>query len=239
MTARKIVPGLVLAAAVAVLAIIVLTGRDGYSVSIPLDNAFGLESGSNVRVGGVDSGKLSLELDDDDDVIATIELEEPVGKDATVSIVAANFLGAKRLVLERGDAEGNPAPDGHRLSNKEVSVLTDLDQLLAVFDAPTRTRAQILLNEAGRTVMGRTVDIRSLLKDFPVGLQDAGEVIRSLSTDNATMEALIERSDRFVAEAADKRQGLARLIDSVGETAVTVNDAATSSAPPSRGRRAP
>lgn len=220
---KRVLPRLVLIVAVAVIVTTLLQGRDGYTVSVPLENAFGLQSGSNVRVGGVDAGKLSLDLDDRDRVVAKLELDEPVGKDARVSIVAANFLGAKRLVLERGDVKNDPAPNGFELSGDNVRALTDLDQLLSVFDAPTRVRAQIMFNEAGRAVMGRSVDVRTLLKEFPFGLDQAGDVVRSLSTDNATMERLIERSDRFVGEAASQREKLVRLIDGVGQTAVTVN----------------
>ena len=74
-----------------------------------------------------------------------------------VAVAAQNFLGQKRVQLDPGDA-ATPAPSGYEVPAENVTTPTDLDQVLNVLDADTRTRAMVLLNEAGAAVLGRRVD---------------------------------------------------------------------------------
>lgn len=222
-TLVALIAGAVVAAGAAVL--FVFGGTEPYKVTVPLDNAAGLETGSAVRIGGVIGGRVDLRLGKDDQVLADFVLEESAGKvteDAQVMIVAANFLGEKRVELVPGEG-GKELESGAMLPADRVTTPVDLDQVLNVFDADTRTRAKILLNEAGAAVVGRKLDISTLLKEFPIGLRDASALLNDLATDNSTMRSLVERSDRFVAEAAAEREQLGRMIDVVGGTAATVS----------------
>ncbi|PTL58169.1 MlaD family protein [Paraconexibacter algicola] len=200
-------------------------GEDRYTVSVPLANASGLDDGSAVKIGGLDRGKVKVRIDDRDRVLLDLELDDdagPIGKDASVAIVAANFLGLKRVELDPGNAAKDPAPDGYVLKESQATTPTDLDQVLGVFDADTRTRAKILLNAAGEAVVGRKVDVSVLLKELPLGMEQAGPALQELATTDATMTDLVERSDRFVAQAAKERRELTKLVDTVGGTTETV-----------------
>jgi ABC-type transporter Mla subunit MlaD len=217
--------GALLVVALVVVAGVIAFGDDPYRVSVPLENASGLRDGAAVKVSGLDRGTVKVRIDDRDRVILDLELDDEVGavgKDAKVAIVAANFLGIKRVELNPGDVS-DPAPDGHMLSPRQVTTPTDLDQVLSVFDADTRTRAKILLNEAGAAVVGRKVDVATLLKELPVGMEQAGPVLQELATNDATMKDLVERSDRFVADITSERRTLTQLLDTVGKTAETVS----------------
>lgn len=226
MTLRRvplIALGLVL---IVVLVIIALSlGRDPYLLRVPLDNASGLKSGSSVIIGGVESGQVELTLDEDDQVIAELRLDPavaPIGKDTEVSIAAQNFLGQKRAVLTRGDVS-EPAPSGYSVPRSNVTTPTDLDQVLGVLDADTRARATILLNEAGGAVFGRRVDIGRLIKEFPIGLEDGTRVLRALRADDNELRALVERTDRLMVAAANKRQDLGQMVDVVGRVASNIS----------------
>jgi len=200
-------------------------GDEPYRVSVPVANASGLDDGSAVKIGGLDRGIVKVRLDRHDRVILDLELHDdagPVGKDAQVSIVAANFLGLKRVELVPGDAAGDPAPSGYTLSARQVTTPTDLDQVLGVFDADTRTRAKILLTAAGEAVVGRKVDISVLLEELPLGMAQAAPALAELQTTDATMDDLLTRSDRFIAQAARERRELTRLVDTVGSATETV-----------------
>ncbi len=226
MTARRAIAGALCVVLLAALVVRVTGGSDPYRVSVPLTNGSGLQDGSAVKVGGVTRGKVALRLGKGDQVFADLEFEDDapaIGRDARVSVVAANFLGLKRVELEPGDGAGEPAPSGFVLAKSRVTTPTDLDQVLGVFDADTRTRAKVLLTEAGEAVVGRKVDISSLLAQFPGAIDDAGAVLDQLATDDRTMRDLLIRSDRFVAQVTTERRALGRLVDTVGKTAETVN----------------
>ncbi|HYF24281.1 MAG TPA: MlaD family protein [Baekduia sp.] len=221
---RTAVTALALGAA-AVGAVVLVAGDDPYTVSVALENASGLKDGSEVKVGGLNRGTVDVRVDDRDRVILDLELDDEVGrvgKDASVAIVAANFLGRKRVELTPGDARANPAPGGYVLSSRQVTTPTDLDQLLGVFDPDTRARAQILLGAAGEAVVGRKVDVRRLLRELPLGMEQAGPALAELATTDRVMDDLVVRSDRFVAEAARERRALSRLIGALADTGTTV-----------------
>lgn len=225
MSARTIV-ALAASAVVALAATILATGdSDPYRISIPLRSGYGLEDGSPVRVGGIERGTVELRLDSRDRVIADLELDRdvaPVGKDARIAIVAANFLGQKRVDLDPGNPARAAAPSGTLLDGGAVAVPTDLDQVLGVFDADTQVRARMLINALGEAVVGRKADVRALLAELPAGLEDAAAVVQQLTTDNRTMRALIRRSDNFLGEAARERRDLGRLIDVLADSSSTI-----------------
>ncbi|MCU1676171.1 MAG: hypothetical protein JWM93_929 [Frankiales bacterium] len=219
----RVVAGLIALLAVAV-ALVALVGRDDtYRVRVPLQNASGLKTGSPVIVAGVPSGTVQLHLQGDD-IVAELKLQKrvaPVGRDARVAVTATNFLGQKRVELDPGH-RGRPAPSGFTVAASRVTTPTDLDQVLDVLDADTRTRMTVLLNEAGQAVVGRRVDIGQILKEFPLGVQDATRVLQQVRTDDRTIRGLLVRSDRFVDEVTAKRSSLNRLVDTVGQTAKSV-----------------
>jgi virulence factor Mce-like protein len=211
-------------AALATVAILTTGGDAPYKVRLYLSNASGLKSGSPVIVGGVTAGSVAVKLDDRDRIVADLKLDNgvgPVGKDASAAITATNFLGQKRVELTLGDTR-DPAPSGAVLPAANVTTPTDLDQVLAVLDSDTRTRTMILLNEAGGAVFGRQVDIRSLLKDFPIGLSDAAGALHKLGADNRSLRDVVAHTGRFVAQVTAQRAALTRTVATVGQTAKLV-----------------
>jgi phospholipid/cholesterol/gamma-HCH transport system substrate-binding protein len=225
-TARRLAVS-VLGAAVVAVALIVAVGGGGhpYRVRLMLDNAGGLRSGSDVTIGGVKAGTVSLHLGRGDKVVADLELDSsqrPVGRNALAAISAVNFLGQKRVELAKGDL-ANPAPSGYVIPAAHVMTSTDLDQVLGVLDADTRTRLKILINEAGAAFTGRRADFSRLLQELPQSMIKATTLLNQLVSDNHTLGRLLASSDRFVSEVAGRRKSLTRMVDVLGQTAATVS----------------
>lgn len=225
MIARRLIAGALVLAVIAV-AVITLGGPGSkpYLVKLELDNAAGLRNDSEVSIGGVRAGNVSLELSESDDVVATLEIDPdqaPVGRDASAAISAVNFLGQKRVELVPGNKE-DPAPSGTTIPAGRITTATDLDQVLNVLDTDTRTRLAILLSESGLAVQGREQDLSDMIRELPVSVADATELLNQLSADNTTLARLMAESDRFVGEITEQRRSLTRLIDNVGHTATTV-----------------
>ncbi|WP_354698943.1 hypothetical protein DSM112329_04642 [Paraconexibacter sp. AEG42_29] len=220
----RIVPWVVGAVAALALLLVVRGGDDGKThLKLRLDSAGGLQDGSPASIGGVKVGKVQLELGEGDKVLADIVLDEGtvVPRDARVAISAVNFLGQKQISFTGGDVS-TPAPDGYEFPASRVSTSTDLDQVLNTLDADTRTRLSLLVNEAGASVLGRKWDISRFVKEVPRTLADANVFLGRLVSDNDTLAALISSSDRFIAQTAAKQDGLVRMVDTLGQTAKTV-----------------
>ncbi|WP_372788118.1 MlaD family protein [Paraconexibacter sp.] len=195
-----------------------------YTVRLEMDDALGLRNGSKVVVGGIDVGRVSLELGRGDTVEAEVTIDEeyaPIGKDATANIKSVNLLGQKSLELVPGDSARDPAPSGFTLKAARVTPSTDLDQVLDVLDSDTRDRLTILLNEAGQAVTGRRTDIASVLRSFPTGLQQGRDLLARVDADHGRLADLVRKSDRFVATVTRDREALTRMLDTFGGAAET------------------
>jgi virulence factor Mce-like protein len=215
----------VLAALALAFAVGVMTlGGNGHQrrLRLVLDNAHGLEDGSPVMVGGVRRGSVDLSIGHDDRIDAELRLDRSapvIDRGVRVAIVATNLLGQKRVELYPAARPRGNAPSGFVVPSGQVTTPTDLDELLGVLDADTRTRASILLNELGTAVLGRRTDIRQLLAELPGGMSQATRVLAQIEADNAQLRTLVTRAHGFVGEAARKRKDLAGLIDAAGRAA--------------------
>jgi phospholipid/cholesterol/gamma-HCH transport system substrate-binding protein len=189
-----------------------------------LDNAAGLRQRSPVMIGGVQAGTVSLHLGAGDQVIAQLNLDRshaPVGKDASVAISAVNFLGQKQAELSPGNAS-DPAPSGYLIPASRITTSTDLDQVLNVLDANTRARLAIMVDEAGTALTGRRADFSQVLEQLPHALPDATALLNQLVGDNHTLAHVVATGNQFLGAVAAQRGQLTRMIDAVGQTAVSV-----------------
>jgi phospholipid/cholesterol/gamma-HCH transport system substrate-binding protein len=225
MTARRIAFA-TLGAVVVVAALVVssIGGDSPYRVRLELDNALGLRSGSDVTIGGIRAGTVKLHLGRDDRVVADLDLDRSVGavgRNASAAITAVNFLGQKRVELDKGNT-AVAAPSGFVIPQSRVTTSTDLDQVLNVLDAGTRARLTILINEAGGALKGRRADVSQLVQQLPHSMERATTLLNQLAGDNHTLAHLVTSSDRFVAQIAGRRKSLTRMVDVLGTTAATV-----------------
>lgn len=216
------------AAAAIVLAAIVLFGggaSSGYHVRLELDNASGLRKGSRVTIGGASVGKVTgLSIAPDDQVRAELALEpgHVLGSGASASIKASNLLATKFVDLTPGDVT-RPAPSGVVIPNSRTTRSVDVDQVVDVLDADTRTRLGILINEAGFALTGRRRDFNTLVGRLPATLDDATRLLSEVSSDRRTLGQLVESSDQFLTRLDPERQQLGDLIRVAGDTMTTID----------------
>lgn len=221
---RRVIGGLALLA-LALAVVLRAGGDDSYTVELRLTNAHGLSTGGEVRLGGVEVGHVSrLAVDDSDMVVATLVLERearPIGAGASAAIAARNLLGQKFVDLDPGD-QRRPLPSGARIPRSRITTPTDLDQVLDVLDADTRTRLQVLINEAGVAVAGRRADLGATLRLTPPSVRDLGRMLEDLDADGRTLGRLVRSSDRLVTSVARERPDLGRLVERASQAAGTV-----------------
>ena len=205
-------------------ALLLTGGKEPYRVKLKLDNAGGLRDGSDVVSGGINIGKVVLGIDEQDNVVAELEIDPdraPIGKDARVAITAVNLLGQKRLEVQRGDTT-DPAPSGYVVPRRNVMTSTDLDQVVAVLDADTRARLSILINEAGAAFTGRHDDFNALLGDLPTSLVKARALLDQVAGDTTTLGRVVEHSDRLVAGLTRERDDLGKAVAAFAGTTQSV-----------------
>jgi phospholipid/cholesterol/gamma-HCH transport system substrate-binding protein len=200
-----------LAAAVAILR----GGDDRFLLKAEFDNASGLRKDFFVKIGGVPVGKVEdVTLDERDVAVVSMRIDRsalPIGRDAKATIRPSSLLGEHHVELERGDVE-EAASSGSLIRLARTSTATELDQVLAAFDEPTRTALAVFLTESGNALVGRGQDLAATLRMMPPTLEQASTVLRDLSHDNAALGRLVRDSDRVVAPLARERTSLGRLV---------------------------
>lgn len=212
--------GVIIVAAVSLLG----DDADGYRVRLDLGNAAGIRKGSTVTIAGAKVGKVErLSLGPNDVVRVDLELDpgKTLGRGARASIKATNLLSTKFIDLEPGDVT-HPLPSGVVIADSRISKAVDLDQLIDVLDADTRTRLGILINEAGLALTGRRADFNALVGRLPATLDAATQVLGDVAADKRALGELVESSDRFLERLDPERDRLGDLIDVAGATMTTV-----------------
>jgi virulence factor Mce-like protein len=210
----------------------------GYRVKIAFDDATQLAAQADVRTAGVSIGKVvKKELAPEGNrTLATIELKNryaPLRVDAKAILRQKTLLGETYVELTTG-TRGKPAlPEGKRLSDARVAPAVEFDELLRIFDEPTRDafRAwQASLADAGA---GRQQDLNDGLGNLPVFaenaqdvvdvlgdrraalrslVRDAGTTFEAITRNEAALSTLIRRNTEVFSELAGRRENLARSI---------------------------
>jgi virulence factor Mce-like protein len=202
-------------------------------LNVDLENGANLVPGNEVRSGGfrvgvvsamtpvrLRSGKVGARI--------TLKLDKKVGAvpaDSRVTVRSRSALGLKYVELERGVAR-TTLEDGATLPQKQTRVPVELDEVLSMFDAPTRKAAGDNLVGFGDALNGRGADINETIGTLPIledrltsvmanladprtdiqgffsELSDAARVVAPISKTNARLFTTM--ADTFGAISADK-----------------------------------
>jgi phospholipid/cholesterol/gamma-HCH transport system substrate-binding protein len=150
-----------------------LPGTHRYAVNATFTDAADILVNNEVYMNGskvgyvgavsVERGKAKVQLVLDD----TRAL--PLYTDASAEIRKKNLLGETYVDLQRGDSLDN-MPDGGSIPVEHTVPITEIDQVLAIFDPVTVQRVQLLINAAGgalsnngQTMNGEAVTLNTVL----------------------------------------------------------------------------
>jgi virulence factor Mce-like protein len=203
-------------------------------LNVDLANGANLVPGNEVRSGGFRVGVVSAMRP-----VAlpggtvgariTLKLDRKVGavpEDSRVTVRPRSALGLKYVELERGVSR-RTLEDGATLPQSRTRIPVELDEVLAMFDAPTRKAAGDNLVGFGDALNGRGADLnetiarlpelegrltsvmanlsdpRTDIRGFFSELSDAARVVAPVSKTNARLFTTM--ADTFGAISADKR----------------------------------
>jgi virulence factor Mce-like protein len=222
-------------------------------LKVDLSNGANLVPGNEVRSGGfrvgvvgamepvtLPGGRVGAQV--------TLKLDRKLGAvpaDSRVTVRPRSALGLKYIELDRGISRRTLA-DGATLPQRQTRIPVELDQVLNMFDAPTRKAASENLVGFGDALNGRGADINETIAKLPEledrltsvmanladprtdiqgffsELSDAARVVAPVSKTNARLFTTM--ADTFGAISRDKRA----LQDTIAKTPGTL-DAGTRS----------
>ena len=228
---RRVLTGILLVAMAVGAA--VLTGASdtkpagGKTFKMQFDNAFGLTSGGDLKVGGVRAGSTTgfdLKKIADGRYVAEVEgqiTEAGVGalrKDASCEIRPQSLIGEYFIDCQPGSSSER-LQDGGVIPVKQTSSTVPPDLMQNVMRRPYRERFRLILAELGTGLAGRPQDLAEVLQRAHPGLRETSKVLRILGNQNEVIKNFITDSDTVVADLEAKKRDVARWVKSAGRTA--------------------
>jgi virulence factor Mce-like protein len=190
-----------------------------YRISVEVPNADLLVPGNEVRVGGVRVGlveDIEPEQQEDGTTYARLDLKldndvKPLPVDSTVIVRARSALGLKYLEINKGSSsEGYEAGATVPVAAARPEPV-DIDEVLSMFDAPTRVAIRQNLFEFGNALAGRGPELNSAIGRLPRVVEVLKPVMKNLSAPDTGLERFITASAAAAAEVAPVAETQARL----------------------------
>jgi virulence factor Mce-like protein len=186
-------------------------GNNNYEVRVHFPTGNGIIEGSDVFFGGVKVGTVkTLELDRDGKAITmTVQIGQqyaPIHEGATAAIRPKSLLGEKYVAMTVGDPAKRAYNNGDTLPDSVTSVNVELDQIINIFDEPTRKQLQVLIDNLGIGVAGQG---RNTNETFQSGTQDLhglAAVTDTLQARDAELKRIIEALTKLTATLSSDQQ---------------------------------
>jgi virulence factor Mce-like protein len=181
-----------------------IPGRSYYTIKAQFTAADNLTGHSQVRIGGKIVGQILHPRVEDGKAVVDLQMDPkygPVKSSSTVEVRPRSAVGVRYVALTPGTT-GTDLRDGGVIPASQTSATLPLDEVFAIFDPPTRARAQVLLRQLGTGFMGRGQDLNDAFATFPGFLKGTDSVLGAIADRTGATGNLI-RGGAAAAGAAD------------------------------------
>jgi len=195
-----------------------------YQLRADVPNAANLVVGNEVRVGGTRVGTVAdivPRRGRDGRSYAQLDLKlqteiKPLPRDSRILVRPRSALGLKYVEITKGRSdEGFPDGATVPLANARPEPV-EIDQVLNMFDEPTRDATRRNLTEFGNALAGRGNDLNVAIQELNPLLVNLVPVMRNLSSDRTRLARLLQslrRAARIVAPVAQTQADLFANLD--------------------------
>lgn len=188
-----------------------------YEVKIQFNEATQLAQQSDVRISGVNVGKVqNIELAPNGrQALATIDIADtygPIPRGTRAILRIKTLLGETYVELTPGPANGPKLPDGATLPTANVAESVQLDEIFRTFDPRTRVAFQEWMQNASIAIGGRGADLSNAFAELEPTFSEFDHLFRVVDTQRLAVGQLF-RNGAVALRALRGRQGeLAGLI---------------------------
>jgi virulence factor Mce-like protein len=190
-----------------------------YEVKIPFEEATQLAEQSDVRISGVNVGKVQrIELAPNGrQALAVTAIDAqyaPLPESTRAILRTKTLLGETYIELTPGSREGDELEDGGTLDEANIAQSVQLDEIFRTFDAPTRAAFQEWMKEAAVAINGQGQNLSYALGSLEPTFTEFDRLFRVLDSQRLAVGQLF-RNGATTFQALRGRQGeLANLIRS-------------------------
>ncbi len=193
---------------------------DSHTYKLEMYDAFGLVPDAEVKVAGVNTGKITdLDINEDKRALVTVELTGPLAvlgedtecKSEPQSLIAEYFLDCQPA--------GPALPDGATVPNLVTQTVQN-DLVLNTLRLPYRQRLTLLINEFGTALAGNPENLNEAIRTGAPALQDLHKALKLLADQSRTIAQLNVDSDQIVGKLVERTDDVVRFVREAGDTAV-------------------
>jgi len=186
----------------------------GYRVNVAVPEATTLTLEGDVRISGVNVGKVKTKelVPGANRTTVTLEIDgkyAPIPKDSRAILRQKTLLGETYVELTPGSRRGPKVPDGGTLSAARVSPTVELDEIFRAFDEPTRQAFQSWMDQQGRAIYRNGSDLNDALGNLAPFAEDTAVVLKILHEERGDVRRLV-RGTGEVFSALTERSGQLR-----------------------------
>ena len=193
-----------------------------YEIKVPFNEATQLAEQSDVRISGVDVGKVeSIELGSNGkEAVALLNIDDkyaPLPASTRAMLRTKTLLGETYVELSPG-AAGEPAlKDGETLPSAQVTDSVQLDEIFQAFDPKTRHAYQSWMQEAAVAIEGQGQNLSYAIGNLEPTFKELEGLFRVLNSQTLATQQLFSNGAKTF-EALRGREGeLADLITASNE----------------------
>ena len=197
---------------------------ESYRVTVVVPEATTLVEEADVRLAGVNIGKVKKRSLDKGAARTRVEVEikakyAPIPRDTKVILRQKTLLGEAFLEFTPGNPKTGQLEDGSQLNTKNVESTTELDEIFRIFDPPTRRAFREWVQEGSTVVAGDyPQDFNDALGNLAPFATDGSKLLQILDDQEIAVRSTIKHTGRvFNALAAEEGQ-LSGLITNGNET---------------------
>jgi virulence factor Mce-like protein len=201
-------------------------GGQSKTIKIQFDNAFGLVSGGDLKIGGVKAGKttgFSVTNTLPPKAIVTAQVTQPgftsFRKDASCRIRPQSLIGEYYVDCQPGTSSQPLPNDTVPVTQTQSTIPQDL--LQDVMRRPYRERLRLIINELGTGLAGRPQDLNEVIRRADPALQQTSRVLKILGDQNKVIQNFIVNSDTVMNQLAARKKDVARFVVEAAHTAET------------------
>jgi phospholipid/cholesterol/gamma-HCH transport system substrate-binding protein len=190
-----------------------------YEIKVPFSEATQLAEQSDVRISGVNVGKVqNIALAPNrKQALATVDIEDkyaPLPESTRAILRTKTLLGETYIELTPGSSSGPELADGGTLPSANVAQSVQLDEIFRTFDPETRAAFQSWMQEAAVAIEGQGGNLSYAIGELEPTFTDLDRLFRVLDTQRLAIGQLF-RNGATTFEALRGREGeLASLIQS-------------------------
>jgi phospholipid/cholesterol/gamma-HCH transport system substrate-binding protein len=188
-----------------------------YEIKVPFSEATQLAEQSDVRISGVNVGKVqNIELaPNGKQALATVDIDNqyaPLPRSTRAILRTKTLLGETYIELTPGSRSGPKLADGGSVPEANVAESVQLDEIFRTFSPETRAAFQSWMQEAAVAIEGQGQGLSYAIGEFEPAFTELEQLFRILDTQRVAVAQLF-RNGATTFQALRGREGqLASLI---------------------------